>query len=42
MKEIVVPVATFVADDLTALADTLCVSVDALAAYFFSSEVVHT
>ena len=42
MKEIVVPVASFVADDLTALADTLSVSVDAIATYFFGKEVVHT
>lgn len=42
MKELVVPVATFVAEDLAALADTLSVSVDALAAYFFGLEVVHT
>lgn len=42
MKDVVVPVASFVADDLTALADTLSVSVDAIAAYFFSREVVHT
>lgn len=42
MKEFVVPVASYVAEDLTALADALCVSVDALAAFFFSGEVVHT
>lgn len=42
MKELIVPVPSFVEDDLKALADTLSVSVDALAFYFFASEVVHT
>lgn len=42
MKELVIPVPSYIKDDLNTLADTLAVSVDSLAAYFFSREVVHT
>lgn len=39
---LVVPVAGYVADEIRRIADAVGVSVDALCAYFFALEVVHT
>lgn len=42
MKTLTIPVAYYVAEECRLLAETLGVSVDALIAYFFAQEVVHT
>lgn len=41
-KTLVVPVATYVADECRRIAELLGVSVDALCTYFFAHGVVHT
>ena len=42
MVEVNIPVPTFIADRLKELAKLIGVSVNALANYFFATEVVHT
>lgn len=41
-KTLIIPVATYMAEECHRIANLLGVSVDALFAYFFAQKVVHT